>query len=321
MKKVICYLLAMLLPVLAVTGCGAKTTSEEQLVSKSGFYFDTSISLQIYSEQGEALLEKCFSLCAELEKTFSRTLETSELYKVNHRSSDTVEVSDDLAKVIRVGLDYGDLSDGVLDITIAPVTDLWDFKSQEHHLPAEADIQAALAKVDYKKVHLDGTTLTFDSPDTMLDLGAVAKGYCADRLKEYLTSQGVKSGLINLGGNVLTLGSKPDGSDWNVGIQKPFADRGVVERTVSVTDKSVVSSGIYERYFELDGVLYHHVLDPATGYPVKTDLAETTIVTDASVYGDAMSTICLLKGKDGANAFIEKMKAQGMDINAFLTEE
>lgn len=147
--------------------------------------------------------------------------------------------------------------------------------------------------------------LRFDNEDTMIDLGALVKGYAADRIAAYLRDNGVTSGLINLGGNVYALGAKADGSAWKIGIQKPF-DTGVVD-TVEVTDQSVVSSGVYERCFEQDGILYHHILDPETGYPVTNGLWGVSIISDSSLTGDALSTTCLAIGMDEAADLIRSL--------------
>lgn len=289
-----------------LTGCrsGMRTGTEE--FSRSGFYFDTSISIKIYDEQGEALLKKCFSLCNDLEYTFSRTLRDSELYQVNHRSENQVEISDDLANVIGLGLEYGRKTNGAFDITICPVAELWDFKSEDPEVPSAEALKEALEKVDYTSVHLNENTLTFDRSDTMLDLGAIAKGYAADQLKKLLLEADVKSAVINLGGNVQTIGTKPDGTPWNVGIQKPFAPSGETLAVVEVTDQSVVCTGVYERYFELNGKRYHHVLDPKTGYPVETDLDQITIICGESALADALSTSCLLLGEEQAKVLLEE---------------
>lgn len=219
-------------------------------------------------------------ICSEKELIFSKTLENSELYQINHRATDTLTISEDMARVIETGLEFYEISEGMLDITMAPVSALWDFKSEEPKIPEAESISEALTHVDISSVQLDGNTLSFKRADTQIDLGAFAKGYIADCLKEYLQSQGVVSAQINLGGNVLLVGSKPDGSDWRVGIQEPFEDRGAVDRILEISDQSIVSSGIYEREFEVDGKQYFHILDPTTGYPVDTDLAQATIVSD-----------------------------------------
>lgn len=301
--------------------CGCK--SQPQMVSKSGFYFDTVINIEIESDRGEALLDECFSLCDHIEKTFSRTLETSELYQLNHRTSNQVEVSEELADLISLGLEYGELTEGAFDITIAPISDLWDFKSDNPALPSQESIDEALRAVDYTKVHVAGNTITFDNEYTQIDLGAVAKGYAADSLKEYLTSEGISTGIINLGGNVLTIGEKDDGGSWNVGIQKPFSERNEIITQIAVQDKSVVSSGVYERYFKQDEQLYHHILDPKTGYPVQTDLWQTTIVSDLSVQGDLLSTSCMLLGYDKAKKLLQQFPeaaAYFVDVQGHLIE-
>lgn len=285
-----------------------------QEYSLNEFYFDTVVSLRFDAgENGEELLAGCRDICDEVERTFSRTDESSELYAVNHRDSDRVEVSAPLARLVQTGLNYYTVSDGMFDITIAPLSDLWDFKAEEPALPSDARIRDALKKVDCLAVHVESEEdgegncswfLSFDRPDTMIDLGALVKGYAADCLASYLKENGVVSGLINLGGNVLAIGEKPDGNPWKVGIRKPF-DEDTID-VVEITGQSVVTSGIYERCFEKDGVLYHHILDPGTGYPVTNSLWSVTIISDSSLTGDALSTVCMLIGPDAAMDLIRQ---------------
>lgn len=316
--KKLSKIIAVGLAAVLLSGCSNANnvnSGNEKLVSDTGFYFDTVIQLSIVHENAEALLDECFSMCQEFETIFSKTKEESELFQVNHRTENQVTISDDLAYVIALGLEFGELTEGAFDITICPLSDLWDFKSENPVIPSEAEIQEALEKVDYRKVHLerqmkDGKeihVLMFDEDDIMLDLGAIAKGYAADKLKDYLVAQGVESGYINLGGNVQTIGVKINGACWNIGIQEPFTDRGTILETVEVDGQSVVSSGVYERYFEWDGKIYHHVLDPKTGYPVETDLDQITVVCDESALGDVVSTSCLLVGEEKAKILLEEM--------------
>jgi len=293
----------------AAADAGADTASERSY-TLNDFYFDTVISIQFTATgDGQALLDGCADICERIEKTFSRTDEKSELYQVNHRTSNTVEVSDDLAYVISVGLEYYEVSEGKFDITIAPVSDLWDFKSGEGSVPDEDKLAEAVSKVDASKVHVDGNTVTFDSDDTMIDLGALAKGYAADQLADYLRGEGVNSGILNLGGNVLAIGTKAGenaGKKWVVGIKKPFTASDILTK-VEAEDQAVVSSGVYERYFEEDGVLYHHILDPDTGYPIQDGLWEVSIICESSLLGDALSTTCLAVGEEKATEIIESM--------------
>ena len=293
-----------------------KTSSgAEKEYSLNDFYFDTVVSIRFEAgDDGDELLDGCRKICDEIQETFSRTDENSELYAVNHRDEDRVEVSAPLAEVVQAGLEYYQISNGRFDITIAPVSDLWDFRSGKPSIPPKDEIRDALRKVDGSRVHVESEEdasgqikwyLSFDSPDTMIDLGALVKGYAADCLAEYLRENEVRSGLVNLGGNVYALGSKPDKSAWKIGIRKPF-DTGIVD-TVEVEDESVVSSGVYERCFEKDGILYHHILDPGTGYPVDSGLWGVSIICDSSLTGDALSTVSMLVGQEKAMDLIRPM--------------
>ena len=291
------------------TGCQMQTNSNSQLYEKNFIYFDTVINLQFYAnENGNDLMNHCVEMCSGYENTFSRTLETSELYAINHRTENTVTVSDDVAQLISVGLEYYQLSNGKFDITVAPLSDLWDFKSEDAVVPDEDAILEALDKVGADQISLSGNTLTFSSDQVMIDLGALVKGFVADHLKSYLVENGVSSGLLNLGGNVLTIGSRPDGSSWNIGIQKPFDDQEPIADVVKIKDKTVVSSGIYERYFEQDGTIYHHILDPDTGYPIQNDLWGVSIICDSSLTGDALSTTCMTLGYEEAYKLINSLE-------------
>lgn len=303
-KKMKIVAAGLLVSFVCLTGCAVFAGKEEKLVSRTGIYFDTSIQIQVVHENAEELLADCFVLCQNIEKIFDRTREDSELYQVNHRTNNTLEISRELAEVISVGLLYGERSGGAFDITVAPVMDLWDFTGENPRVPEEREIQEALERVDYRSVHISGTTLTFERGDTMLDLGAIAKGYAADLIRDYLKDQGVKSGLVNLGGNVCVIGKKPDGTSFQVGIQRPFADRGETVETVEAEDVSVVSAGTYERYFVQDGVRYFHILDARTGYPADTSFDQVTIVSADSIIGDVLSTCCLILGEEGAKEML-----------------
>lgn len=300
---------------LVFSGFG-KNTPEE--ASGTGVYFDTVVDIRIFGPDADDLLQGCFDLCQKAEKTLSAHLESSELYLLNHRSEQSVEVSDELAACIARGIEYGDLSEGKFDITILPLKELWNFESEDPEVPGEKEIQEALRKVDYHRVHVDGSTVTFDDPDTQIDLGGIAKGYISETLKNWLKEQGCTSALINLGGNVSVLGSKPDGSDWNVGIQEPFADRGTILEVVKVNTGCVISSGTYERFFEQDGKSWHHILDPSTGRPAVTDLQQASVVGEDDVLCDAFSTICILTGREEAERLAEENK---LDVRILFVGE
>ena len=163
-------------------------------------------------------------------------------------------------------------------------------------------------------VELSGRTLHFEDPETQLDLGAAAKGYISGLLKEELKEAGVTSALLNLGGNVSLLGGKPDGSAYKVGVQEPFSDRGTLLFTAEVRDACVISSGIYERFFEADGVRYHHILSIETGMPADTGLTQVTVIGPDDLYGDIYSTLFMLLGEEDARAFIKARALPGTFI-------
>ena len=291
---------------LLYSGCG-----QVREVSATGMFFDTVVDIRIVDPKGAKLLNECFALCEEMENTLSAHKESSELWKLNHRSADTVEVSDDLAACIREGLYYGEVSGGAFDITVFPLRELWNFESEDAHVPPDAAIKEALGHVDFSAVHIEGNEVRFDDPDTRIDLGGIAKGYIAKKLNQYLRDQGCTCALINLGGNVSAIGSRADGSPWVIGIQQPFAERGTVGETVGIQDESVISSGTYERYFEQNGERYHHILDPSTGYPAQTSLDQVTVIGGDEVRGDAFSTIGIVLGEENARRIVEE---EGWDI-------
>ena len=330
-------------PMLLFTGCGNITdadtsTTGNQPISISSIKLNTAVQITIYDSQDKALLNDCLALCDKYELIFSRTNEKSELYKLNHRkdvsdgdfgtdgpttpypvsgTADTWHISEDLAALLSEGLDITRESDGAFDIAIAPLTSLWDFTAEDPEVPDDAAIQKALPLCSSDGVTIDGEDITLLSDDIQFDVGAIAKGYIADRLKDFLIKKGVKSAIINLGGNVLCIGSKPDGTPFKLGIQKPFADRNETEAVMDITGKSVVSSGIYERCFKQDGKLYHHILNPQTGYPYDNGLISVTIISDQSVDGDALSTTCFALGLEDGLKFAEKKGVQAV----FITED
>ena len=310
--------------VMCLAACGGNQGKEasggnaDKEASGTGVYFDTVVDIKIVAPNADELLQGCFDLCQEAEMTLSAQLEESELYQLNHRTEQSVEVSEELAECIARGIECGELSGGLFDITVLPLRELWDFEAEDPHVPAQEDIDAALQKVDYRKVHVEENRVIFDDPETQIDLGGIAKGYISKMLKNWLEEQGAEAALINLGGNVSVLGTKPDGSDWNVGIQEPFADRGTILEVVPVKSGCVISSGTYERYFEQDGKDYHHILDPGTGWPVETDLQQASVLGEDDVLCDAFSTICILAGQEEA---IRLAEDNALDVRILFVGE
>ena len=320
MNKKIKFALPLLaLPMLAMSACaGSKTapdtnatesaqtafTFKNDPVTVNAFKLDTYISISAYGDVPESELEKSLELCETYENLFSMHKEGSALYELNENHTDKVPV--ELGRVIEDALEWSKKSDGSFQITIGGVSSLWDFNSDERIIPDEAEIAEALKTVDDSLVNVypenpDDTESDYivEKPkETKIDLGAVAKGYIADKLKEDLIARGITSAIINLGGNVLCVGDK-GGNDFNIGIREPFAGEADMIVVLGLKDRSAVSSGISERYFEgEDGHIYHHILDPRTGYPYDNGLWQTTIISDDSFTGDMMSTICYCLGAE-----------------------
>lgn len=294
-----------------LSGC---TSVSDAPITKSGFYFNTVISITLYDSSKEQLLEDCFDLAQTYENYFSNTIPDSDISRINASGGTPVTVHEETADLLKTGLSYCELSGGKFDLTIGQLSDLWDFSTKAlleeatpSMIPSEEAIKAALATVDYHCIEIDGNDVTLTNPDARLDLGAIAKGYIADQMKAYLNENDVISGYINLGGNVLVLGPKADGSAYKIGIQKPFDETGASIAAVEVRDETVVSSGVYERCFTVDGVLYHHILDTSTGYPYQNGLLGVTIITKNSVDGDALSTTCFALGLSDGMALIESL--------------
>ncbi len=278
-------------------------------ISRSAFLLNTFISITLYDTEDTRILDRCVELCQEYENRFSKTIEGSELYRLNHRNpgETTFSISDDLAAMIGEGLEYSRITGGAYDLTVEPLSSLWNFTDGSHVIPSEAEIEEAVSRVGWENIRLEGNELTFLTPDTTLDLGSIAKGYIADRLKDYLLSEGVRSANINLGGNVLCVGGLPDKEPFHIGLQMPFASYSSIFANLDITDLSVVTSGVYERHFEVDGVNYHHLLNPKTGYPYDNGLIAVTIVSPRSVDGDVLSTACFSLGLEEGLALVNSL--------------
>lgn len=293
-----------MLLIISQTGCAAKGP-----VSEEFFCLDTVCMISVYGQSqktAESVIAEAISLCKEYEGLLSRTIEDSDVYKINTAGGAPVAVSDDTISVIEKGIELGNVSGGKFDITIGAVSDLWDFKNGI--VPDDADIKTALKTVDYKQIEISGNRVCLGIEGAQLDLGGIAKGYIADCVTELLQDRGVESAIINLGGNVVAIGEKEAGVPWSVGIERPYSDRTEIVGMLKAADETVTTSGIYERCFEKDGRMYHHVLDPETGYPMETAAQAVTVQgpVGMSAESDAFGTMFLMMGKDAAAGIIEK---------------
>lgn len=295
----------LLIPLILLSAGGCAPKSEP--IQRSGNYFDTVITVTLYRPDQEKYLDGCFKLARKYEDYFSTTIADSDISKINSANGSPVNVHKETADIIKKSLEYSRLTGGCFDISVGALSSLWQDAIKKKEVPDDAAIKAAVATIDYTKISVEGSTVS-TAPGQKLDLGGIAKGYIADKMKAYLEKNKVTSGLINLGGNVLTLGKKPDGSDYVIGIKKPFTENGETVDTLNVINRSVVTSGTYERYFKKDGTIYHHILDLKTGYPVDNDLDSVTIISDKSTDGDALSTSCFLLGEKKAKELLKSLK-------------
>lgn len=264
------------------------------LSSRSERLMGTTITVSICDPQADELLAHCFELLRSFEHRFSANDARSELMEVNHQAGITpVQVHPDLFELIALGTLHSQAKNSHLNIAIGPLVQTWRIGFSDARRPAPEEIEQALLKIDPQQIQLDqeNYTVFLKRPGMKIDLGALAKGYSADLIATYLRVKGIKDALIDLGGNILTVGQHPvKQQPWRIGIQNPVEKRGNHLLVLSVKDKSVVTSGIYERHLEVDGQSFHHIFDSATGYPVETDLASITIISDRSVDGEIWTT-------------------------------
>lgn len=304
--KRICTVVLIVLCILSVCGC----TTPIQPITYTDYYFDTVVSLTFYQNNGDKLAEECFTLCETYENLLSRTVEGSDVWLINHSNGSPITVSSETYELIKEALYYCELTQGKIDITVAPLMDLWQFtdNTKERIPPSPEEINALLAHVDYTQIVLgDNNTITLQDPEASIDLGFIAKGYITDKIKEYLISQGVTSAIINLGGNICTIGNKPDGSAYTIGIQEPFAPTGTTIETFTLSDSCAVTSGTYERYFTYNDTIYHHIIDATTGYPADNGLTSVTILCNSATEADALSTTCFVLGTEEALTLIRSV--------------
>lgn len=316
MKKAAC-LAGVLALSLLLSGCSAQQGQETQTSALTvteqpttatttvdpakqssgvGFYFDTVVTVTLYGAD-DVLLSDIWTACERYEKLLSKTVEGSDVSRINQANGQTITVDAETWHILQEAKLLNERSGGAFAITIAPLTAQWDFTGGTNRMPTEEERLAALPLVDDSQLVLgENNTVTLPAGH-QIDLGGIAKGYIADQVAKLV--QGRCTGaMLNFGGNVYAVGVKPNGNAYRVGIQDPMGGNPV--GVVTVTDKSVVTSGIYERGFTIDGVRYHHILSPWTGLPADSDLASVTIVTESSMDADAWATACIVLGSEKA---------------------
>ena len=303
----------LLCVMLLLAGCAQGEKQNETKVEKTsavGFYFDTVVTLSFYGAD-ETLAHDVWEACDRYEKMLSKTIEESDVWRINHAKGEKVTVDPETYAILTEAKEISEKSGGAFSMTLAPIIAMWDFTGGSERMPTEEARLAALPLVDDTKIALLGDN-TVQLPDgMMIDLGGIAKGYIADKVAEIVRGRCVGA-AINLGGNTYVVGSKPDGSLWRVGIQDPESKTGTTLAILSLKEGTVVTSGTYERYFEKDSVRYHHILSPETGLPANTGLCAATIVTESSMRADALATACIVLGREKALRLLEDMNVDGL---------
>ena len=306
-KRITALLLAAL-AVCGLTGCGGTRDPDEAQESIQVIAMDTAMVLTAYGKESTRAVYDAEEEVRRLDALLSRTSGSSEVSMLNGAGGEMVPVGAEICTLIQTAGDFTEATGGAFDITIAPVVSAWGFTTDSYQVPDREVLQTLLESVGMEHVHLSGGSARLD-PGTMIDLGGIAKGYTADRVAEIFQEHAVPRGKVELGGNILVIGDKPDGTAWRVGVQDPKhpdeADGLVC--VLNLTDAFAVTSGSYQRYFEQDGKRYHHIIDPATGCPADSGLTSVTVVADSArgngTMCDALSTALVVMGEDKALDF------------------
>ncbi|MBQ4528128.1 MAG: FAD:protein FMN transferase [Clostridia bacterium] len=291
-------MLILLLIATSFPGCREK----EKKATETAMCLDTIVTVTCYAdtqEKADKAAKAAISEVQRIELLLSAYIETSDIYQINQNAATTpVKVSDETVSVLSKALDFCEKTSGAFDITIKPLVELWNIKAENPQVPTDEQIGAARDKVDYKSVVIEDGYVRFLKEGMKIDLGGAAKGYAADKVFEVLKKHGIKNALIDLGGNIYAMGRSESDAPWKIGLQDPDKERGEHFYVMELSDKTCVTSGSYERYFEKDGKIYHHIIDPETGYPADGNLLSVSVSGDSSFEADMLSTAIFVMGTE-----------------------
>lgn len=297
-----------------LTGCaniGVTPVKRIEPFETQDFLMGTVISQRVYGDNAQKAAQDVLDKLKEIERSMTIITPGGEINKLNSEAGKNwVKLSSETLYVLEKARKFSELSGGAFDATIGPLVKAWGVFTENPRVPSKEEIERLLRLVDYKDININKTdsSARLEKPGQIVDLGGIAKGHAGDEAIKIYKKYGIKSAYANLGGNVVVLGSKPDGNPWRVGIQNPRAENGVYIGIVPVTDKAVVTSGDYERFFEEDDKKYHHILNPKTGYPADSGLISTTIIADASIDADALSTATFVLGLEKGKELVENLE-------------
>lgn len=297
MRKLLKTLLIfILLFCISLSGCGL--SEDKKPVKKEFFALNTVITLTLYGDNAEKASKAAYGEIKRLENLFSVTSKDSDIYKINSHSGSFVKVSKDTVNIILLAKKLSEKTNGDFDITVYPIVKEWGFTTENYNVPDDNTLEELKRKVDYRKIDVDEEKSAVKIQKGMaVDLGAVAKGYIAQKVAEVLKANGEAAAIISLGGNIMTLGKKSNGEQWSIAVTDPFNTNNTCCK-VKVNETSVITSGSYQRFFEKNGQKYHHIIDTKTGKPADSGLVSATVITDNPIDGDALSTAFFIKGKE-----------------------
>ena len=326
-------LFSLIVALLIVTSCGKENEARDLVsdpYSRTEFMMGTVVNVKIYNEGKEEVLTAVFDRMEELAGKITVDEPGSEVEAINQQAGIApVAVSEDVYELLEAAYAYSEETRGSFDMTIGPLTELWHIGFDDARKPEQAEIDEALTLVDYRQVEFDEANQTVYLPKQgmRLDLGAIAKGYITDEVVKVLKEHEVDTAIVDLGGNVFVLGHSPraENADWNVGVQDPFETRGEILGSIPVSNQTIVTSGIYERFLEVDGMQYHHLMDPETGYPFDNEIAGVSIISEKSIDGDGLSTGAFSDGLEAGLDYIEQIEGVEAifvtkDRNVYVTD-
>lgn len=311
-KKVLWMIIMVMCCMVIFAGCGKKKVSSEGKKSEDNteeysseiFAMDTYMTLKSYGVNGQEVIDKAETMIKELDQKWSAVDKESEIYQLNQKKS--MKVSSDTMELIAFAKEKSAQTEDAFDISVYPLVELWGFPTQKYRVPTDKEIADVLKNVDSRAIKINKKTNQVTLQKGMkIDLGGIAKGYTSQKIAEIYEENGVKSGMISLGGNVQAIGKKTDGSRWKVGIQPPNDSMDMVG-IYEAADEAVITSGAYERYFKKNGKVYHHIIDPATGKPSEKDLISVTVISKNGTLADTLSTTLFVMGKDQAVSYWRK---------------
>lgn len=278
-------------------------------VTRTETLLHTVVQIQVYHEDTEDVIQETVDYMEAMEKQLSTKLKDSDVYRINENAGiQPVKVEEETIEIIDRAIQIAQESDGLFDISIGALTNLWQIGSEDARVPSEDEIEEAINLIDYQKIIIDKENMTvmLEEEGMALELGGISKGYIGSGVVEILEENNVTTAIVNLGGNVIVMGTSPNSDKgWNVGVQDPDEVRGDIVGTQRVKDAAIVTSGIYERYLEVDGIKYHHIMDPRTGYPLDNEISGVTVFAPTSFDGDSYSTALFLMGIEEGIKFID----------------